>query len=217
MPHPQSKRAKAAKAKRARERRGVSQEERREAEEHREERAEMRERSERKLRGQERTKRVRTAVFSTAAVVLVGLGLWWAFRPAPELEGVERPTNLGRGHITGASFADSAPTSGAHSAGSPGCGVLTTPLSLDVAVHGLEHGVVVLWYSADRPELGADLVSATDQWDSHVIISPSVSLDSPIVATAWNRRQSYDEAGAGLIDFVDTYRRRGPESVPCDR
>lgn len=214
MPHPQSKRAKAAKVKRAEERKRTTPEERRGAQVAAVER--------RRVVAQDRQRRrtirrIRSGLIGVLATVAVVLGLWWAFRPPPELEGVERPPNLGRGHVSNATYSDEAPTSGAHSSRSPVCGTYPSPLSLDLAVHALEHGTVVLWYRADRLDLGADLVSATSAWDSHVIISPSASLDSPIVATAWNRRKVFDQAGEDLTDFVDTYRRRGPESLPCER
>ncbi len=160
-------------------------------------------------------KKSRLVGYSLGGVVAVGLTLFFLFRPGPEVAGVERPPNDGRTHVTGATFADAAPTSGPHAAGAPACGVYPSPLEPELAVHALEHGVVVLWYQADQPTLSADLVSATSQWDSHVIISPSATIASPIVATSWNRRMSFDTAGAGVEEFVDTYRERGPERVSC--
>jgi hypothetical protein len=84
-------------------------------------------------------------------------------------------------------------------------------------VHALEHGAVVIWYDADRPELGTELSELVDGYPSHVIVSPNNRLETPVIATAWNRLKSFSGAEPGVRDFVDTYRFRGPESEPCER
>jgi len=138
------------------------------------------------------------------------------FRPDPELEGVSRPRSLGGGHVAAASYDTPTPTSGAHDASAPGCATYREPLEPALAVHALEHGAVVLWYDADRPELADELDAVTEEWDSHVIVSANTGLDAPIVAAAWNRLKSYEPGDPEINDFVRTYRRRGPESVSCD-
>jgi len=45
---------------------------------------------------------------------------------------------------------------------------------------------------------------------------PHPDIDAPVVATAWNRRKSFDQPGGDVREFVDTYRRRGPERRPRD-
>lgn len=50
-----------------------------------------------------------------------------------------------------------------------------------------------------------------------MLISANASLDQPVVATAWNRLKAYDAADdPEITEFVETYRRRGPERQPCD-
>jgi hypothetical protein len=68
-----------------------------------------------------------------------------------------------------------------------------------------------------RLEPASQLDAATEESDSHVIISANEQLDSPVVATAWRRIQRYDAGDPEITDFVRTYRRRGPEQQPCDR
>ena len=75
----------------------------------------------------------------------------------------------------------------------------------------------MLWYDAARPELAEDLAQIADGWDSHVIVSPHVGLGEPVVATAWNRLKAYPDVVPEVEEFVDTYRRRGPENVDCNR
>lgn len=215
MSHPKSRRAKAAKARRKTERAAVDKT----APEYKAHIAQSEQKQiDKQLQRQRKAaaKRTKTYVAVAVAVLLVvGVG-WLLFRPGPELVGVERPSNDGRGHVSNASYADSTPTSGAHSASAPNCGTYPSPLDLDLAVHALEHGTVVLWFDQTNPALADELEDATTQWDSHVLITPSANLDAPVVATAWNRRMQFAEVDQGVTDFVDTYRKRGPESVRCD-
>ena len=217
MSHPQSKRAKAAKRRRATERR------QRAAEGHSgraERRAASEERRDRGRARKTRRTRIRTSAAAVIIVTMLGGLAYLVFndvRPGPEVDAVERPSYRGRGHVIGASFASSTPTSGAHDSRVPTCRVYANPLEPALAVHALEHGVVVLWYDASRPELALDLANIANEWTSHVIVSPSTDLSEPVVATAWRRQKSYTEIVPELSEFVATYRNRGPEKVTCDQ
>jgi len=215
MPHPNSKRAKLDKQRRAAERRKGAADRQGRAERH----AATEERLDRTRSRKRRNSRVWNLALGATAVLLIGgVGylIWDEVRPGPELIGVERPNNDGRGHRSGATYVSATPTSGAHSSRAPACGVYQTSVEPSLAVHALEHGVVVIWYDPARPELGGDLAVIANEWDSHVIVSPRAGLDSAIVATAWNRLKSYDTADPEIDEFIDTYRRRGPENVPCN-
>jgi hypothetical protein len=215
VPHPQSRQAKIAKAKRKQARtqsnanhpgNGPKQHEREQR------RAEARAARRRK----DRLGRLRSVGIVGVPVAVLLFGGWLMFGPSAELAGVERPPADGRGHVDAASYRDGSPTSGAHSGAAPGCNVYSSPLPKDLAVHGLEHGTVVLWYDINNPDLGSELSSLMANWESHVIVSPSSELDAPIVATAWNRRMQFSEVSADVDAFIETYRNRGPEKVPCD-
>lgn len=213
-PHPQSRKAKARQAKKAEARRAVSAEQREERRAAHEARVAAEERQ-RVRRGRTRTAR-NVGLVLVAGALLAG-GAWALFAPDPELDGVERIASAGRDHVQGATYDEPAPTSGPHNPASPRCGTYREPLALDLAVHALEHGVVVLWHDPAQPELVEALETATAEWDSHVIIAPNDGIDADVVATAWNRRKAYDAGDPEITEFVDTYRRRGPERVDCDR
>lgn len=217
MPHPQSKRAKAAKRQRAAERhKKTTGESEARAERH----AETTERRQTaRFRKQRKARRFNIAAWLVAATVVGGVGflLWSELRPGPELAGVERPTYNGRGHIPSPSYSSATPTSGPHASQSPACGIYTSPMQPSLAVHGLEHGAVVIWYDASRPDLAAGLSEIADGWSSHVIVTPSTRLDSPIVATAWQRLKAYQDLDPEIDEFIDTYRKRGPEDISCDQ
>lgn len=211
VPHPQSKKARAARARRARARAESNDQLSK-----REERlARQLEARRRKVR-LGRWRRARNVLLGTAAVAVVMVGGWLAFRPDPELDDVSRPRNRGGGHVTNASYDTPTPTSGPHDARAPQCTTYRDPLESTLAVHALEHGAIVLWYDASRPELADQLVEATERWDSHVLISANSDIDAPIVATAWNRLKEYQPGDDEIDEFIETYRRRGPERVDCE-
>lgn len=166
-----------------------------------------------------RRRRIREFTFLAVLIVGVATAAWYFLRPDPEVAGVERLPSAGRDHVAGgqATYDTPAPTSGAHPASVPSCGTTSAPLDPGLAVHALEHGAVVVWY---QPALGEELrdplLEILRQWDSHWILSPNPDIDRPVVATAWNRRKAFDGAGDDVLEFVDTYRRRGPERVACD-
>lgn len=211
--HPKSERAKKQKARRKREKAKKSREP------HVAGRPDAGGVREKKISGRQLRKRKarrREKLVAVAIILPIGLLGWLALKPGPELPGVERPSNDGRGHIVGATYAEAAPTSGRHNGSAPGCGLYQTPLAADQAVHALEHGTVVFWYDSARSDLADELTGVLDEFDSHVIVSPNENLDAPIVATAWNRRLELDDVGETARAFAETYRRRGPESVACD-
>ena len=166
-------------------------------------------------RRRERRRRVRRAVLAAAALALVVGVVYLLVRPDPEMDGVER-TNGGGEHVGGATYDEPAPTSGDHRASAPACGVVSTPLELDLAIHALEHGAVVVWYQPEIEDTQRGRAEEVlGEWDSHWILSPNPGISTPFVATAWNRRLPLDAPGERLREFVDTYRRRGPERVDC--
>lgn len=178
----------------------------------------QRQEEEAKARAQRR-RRLRMVIGGAAGAVALAAVVFFIVRPDPELPGVERPPNLGRDHLVvgeSVTYASATPTSGPHAPNSPGCGIMTTPLALELAVHALEHGVVVVWHSLDlaQPQLD-ELYALAREQTSHVIVSPNPGITEPIVATAWNRLARYDAPGDDLAEFIDVYRERGPEKLPC--
>lgn len=181
-----------------------------------------------RLEAEARAKAARKAKIRQGALAAGGLALlavagffvFSLFQASEEVAGVEKSASLGRDHLLQGetfNYASAAPTSGTHAPNSPSCGVVGGDLPLELAVHALEHGVVVVWYRPDLQEqLLPELNSMITQWDSHVIVSPNSLITEPLVATAWNRLKRFDEFGPDVAEFVDVYRRRGPENVTCD-
>ncbi|MFQ5968674.1 MAG: DUF3105 domain-containing protein [Acidimicrobiia bacterium] len=172
------------------------------------------------LRRKRLLRRVRLVGVTVAAVAAAAAVAFLLLRPSEEIKGVERPPYQGRQHLSAGAvgnYGTPTPTSGSHSVSSARCGIFATQTPPELAVHSLEHGVVVVWYRSDlKDDLLPSLSELVRQWDSHVIVSPHSGISDPIVATAWNRLKRYERVDEGLEEFIDVYRRRGPESVRCD-
>lgn len=167
-----------------------------------------------------RRRKARQGAFLAVGVVFSGLVVFLIVRAIfpQELPGVESPPYQGQGHVLAGEtvqYGTPTPTSGRHAASSPRCGIFSQQMPAEFAVHALEHGAVVLWYDEQNNEIAAGLSEIVGKFDDRVILSPSGQLDRPVVATAWNRLKSYDSADPEIEEFIDTYRNRGPEQVPC--
>ena len=170
-----------------------------------------------------RKAKLRKGAWTAAGVgvlLLAGFFIFSRFQPSREVAGVEKPVNLGGGHLLQGetlNYASATPTSGTHAPNAPRCGVITGGLPLEFAVHALEHGVVVVWYRPDlEDDVLPDLTSIMQEWDSHVIVAPNPRISEPLIATAWNRLMRFNAVGPDVAEFIDVYRRRGPENVTCD-
>ncbi len=150
------------------------------------------------------------------------------FRPERELPGVQRvteidvlvddadePRPLAASEIP-FDYATATPTSGPFLTGTPSCGVFDDEISPEEAATAIYHGAVVLWYqpSIDAGQIAA-LSAIVADYDAEVLMSPNASLESPIVATAFNRLKRYDSVGNDLALFADVYRGRGPGDADC--
>lgn len=165
-----------------------------------------------------RTRWIRRGAIGVVAIGLGGVLAFFLFRPGPEVEGVEKPGDQGRGHVVRVSYDSPTPTSGAHLSRPLTCGRYDTTPDLGRLVHSLEHGAVALWYRSDMAtELRDPLLELMNDYDTHVIVAPNEDIDEPIVATAWNRLMRFEDPQDPVLEeFVEIYRKRGPESLDCD-
>ncbi len=166
----------------------------------------------------QRTRWVRRVAIGVVALGIGGVLAFFLSRPGPEVEGVEKPGDQGRGHVVQVSYDTPTPTSGEHLSRPLTCGSYDTTPDLGRLVHSLEHGAVAIWYQSDMAmELRDPLRELMNRYDTHVIVAPNEEIDVPIVATAWHRLIRFqDPRDPVLEEFVETYRKRGPESLDCD-
>lgn len=178
-------------------------------------------RSKRDIRREQiaREKRMRALrIWIPAAVVVLALiGLLVYRSTRPEVEGVVTvETAVANQHddTLVIPFGGTPPTGGPHASVWQNCGIYTTPIEAQFAIHSMEHGAVWITYNPDLP---ADQVSALESMvrgETYMLLNPYPDQSSPIVLTVWDRQLAVDSVDdARMAEFIDRYKQvRGPES-----
>jgi len=149
------------------------------------------------------------------ALSLIGLLVFRLTRP--EVEGVvvvESAASNQHDDTLVIPFGDTPPMGGPHASTWQNCGIYTTPVEAQYAIHSMEHGAVWITYS---PDLSADQITMLEglvRGENYMLVSPYPEQDSPIVLTVWDRQLAIDSADdARIEDFIDRYKQdRGPEA-----
>jgi hypothetical protein len=180
----------------------------------REQRRAEQEAQERRKKWMGRARKVALPVAGGIGVMTVAILL---FGGNPELPDVVRVPQAETVVVVGdevPEYDSPTPTSGPYAGGEVRCGVFTEQIPLPEAVAALRVGAVVLWH---RPDVDpAPLVARAEDEGQDIVVSPNPDIDDAVVATAWNRRKSYDSASDDEISkFVSTYQGRGDEDGEC--
>lgn len=159
----------------------------------------------------DRSRRLKLGVALAGVLVVAGAIGWFTYRATADLPG-ERFPDLGNEHIQTASDRHAAynsdpPTSGPHLPYIAPWGVHTRPIPLELQVHNLEDGGVMVQYNCTCPELVEKLRGVVSRYDKQVILAPYPGMNSRIALTAWTRRdrlEDFDERR--IVRFIDSYR-----------
>lgn len=167
---------------------------------------------------QRRQQRRRTFLWVGAAVVagavLVAGTVWLTgrtSRPAtngqPVVSGLQAYTGLSRQHVPGpVDYPQTPPVGGEHSATWQNCGVYTTPVRNENAVHSLEHGAMWITYQPTLPKSQVAVLRAAAAGQPYALVSPYPGLSAPVVATVWGAQVRLDSASdPRLRTFIDYY------------
>ena len=149
----------------------------------------------------------------TIAGVLVVAAVvgWFAYRAAADLPG-EKFLDQGNEHIQTASdphvaYNSDPPTSGPHLPYIAPWGVHTRPIPLELQVHNLEDGGVVVQYNCACPEIVDKLRTIVGKYDKHVILAPYPGMKSRIALTAWTRLDRFEDLDEKrVVRFIEAYR-----------
>jgi hypothetical protein len=146
-----------------------------------------------------------------AVVVVASVVGWFAYWAAADLP-VERFSDLGNEHIQSVSdphvaYNSDPPTSGPHLPYIAPWGVHTRPIPLELQVHNLEDGGVVVQYNCTCPELVEKLRGIVSKYDKHVVLAPYPGMKTRIALTAWTRLDHFEEFDEKrVVRFIDKYR-----------
>ena len=131
-----------------------------------------------------------------------------------DITGVVTYTGLSRNHVTTpVKYPQTPPVGGNHNPTWLNCGIYTSPVPNENAVHDLEHGAVWITY---QPNLAASEVKtltgiATGQ--TYLDLSPYPGLPAPIVVSAWGKQLRLSNVNDSRLEkFIKEYKQ-GPQTL----
>jgi len=156
-------------------------------------------------------RRLQAGVAIVAVVVVAGVIAWFAYQAAANKPG-EPFADQGNEHIQATTDPHTAynsdpPTSGPHLPYIAPWGIHTRPVPLELQVHNLEDGGVVVQYNCECPELVEKLRGIVRQYDKHVLLAPYPGMKTRIALTAWTRLDRFEEFDEKrIVRFIEAYR-----------
>jgi hypothetical protein len=182
---------------------------------------------------QSRAERRRNVLLGLAVAVVLGAGIggisWYVASRnsggAVAIAGVESFSGLSRNHVQGkVSYPQTPPVGGQHNPVWLNCGIYTSPVPNENAVHSMEHGAVWVTYRPGLPAAEAtalqNLVRGEPQASrSYTILSPYPGLPAPVVASAWGKQLRLSSPGDRRLGQFITGYAQGPQTpepgAPC--
>ena len=166
-----------------------------------------------------------TAIVAITLVVLLALGgtitaiVLHNQKPQPSLAGVQTFTES-RNHVQGTvNYPQTPPAGGDHNPVWLNCGIYTSPVPNENAVHDLEHGAVWITYQPTLPKADIATLAKRVAGTDRPCLSPYPNLPAPVVVSAWGKQLKLTGAGdPRLQQFVKLYKqgRQTPEpGSPC--
>lgn len=129
--------------------------------------------------------------------------------PTPSLvSGVRFFPGLSHAHTQQhVAYPETPPVGGPHNPAWLRCGVYTTPVPNENAVHSMEHGAVWVTYRPGLAEHDVKTLTALARFNpSYFLLSPYAGLPAPVVASAWGLQLEVQSAeDARLAQFVQAY------------
>jgi hypothetical protein len=127
-----------------------------------------------------------------------------------------------RNHVTThVTYPQNPPVGGDHNPVWMNCGVYSSPVVIEAAVHSMEHGAVWIVYRPDLPKAQVDTLVRLVRGKPYVLLSPwaDTSIPAPIVASAWGLQLKAESASdPAIAAFVKMYAG-GPQApepgAPC--
>lgn len=155
-------------------------------------------------------------------VIVIGALLYFQNQNASNgnISGIVTYSNLSRNHVTGTvNYPQVPPVGGPHNPVWQNCGIYTSPVPNENAVHSMEHGAVWITYQPSLSTADIQTLQGLVRGHSYVILSPYTGLPSPVVASAWGVQLKVNSANDPRIaQFISKYEQ-GPQTPeqgsPC--
>jgi len=165
------------------------------------------------------SRRAGIIIGAIAAVFLLGFGALVFFdsrqRSASAPPGEVETFDVGpAGDHTEASvdYDQTPPAGGPHNPVWQNQGFYTEPVRNETAVHTLEHGAVWVTYQPDLPQAQKNRIRELVEGQTCMLASPYPDLSSPVMASAWGKQLSVENADSPDLErFIRAYRQ-GPQT-----
>jgi hypothetical protein len=140
--------------------------------------------------------------------------------PSVALTGVQTYKGLSRNHVEGTvKYAQNPPVGGNHNPVWLNCGIYTSPVPNENAVHDLEHGAVWITYQPNLAKSQVNTLTRLVTGQTYLDLSPYPGDPAPVVASAWGVQLKLQSASdPRLAEFVKKYKQgaQTPEpGAPC--
>ena len=158
----------------------------------------------------DRARKIWLGVGAAAVAAAVAVGVF-VYRAAVAEPGASLP-DQGNRHVQTLNepippYNSEPPTSGPHLPYIAPWGVHTRPIPLELQVHNLEDGGVVVQYNCTCPEIVDKLQAIVRKYDKHVILAPYPGMKSRIALTAWTRLDRFEDLDEKrVVRFIEAYR-----------
>jgi hypothetical protein len=151
-----------------------------------------------------------------AAIVVTESGKSDSSSGSASLAAVKTYTGLTQNHVTtDVKYKQNPPVGGDHNPVWLNCGIYTSPVKNENAVHDLEHGAVWITYLPTLPK--ADIATLTKQakGQTYVDLSPYPGLPAPVVVSAWGKQLVLTGASdPRLAAFIKKYKQGSQTPEP---
>jgi Protein of unknown function (DUF3105) len=130
-----------------------------------------------------------------------------------DITGIVTYSNLSRNHTEkSVTYAQIPPVGGDHSASWQTCGIYSSPVPNEHAVHSLEHGAVWITYQPTLDGQSIEQLRSLVRGHDHALLSPYPGLPSPVVISAWGLQLRVTSASdARLARFISKHEN-GPQT-----
>jgi hypothetical protein len=129
------------------------------------------------------------------------------------IQGVQSFDKLSRNHVeTPVTYPQTPPVGGDHSPVWLNCGIYSSPVKNENAVHDLEHGAVWVTYQPTLPAAQLEKLKTLARANNYMTLSPYPGIKTPVVATAWGKQLALPSADDPRLEvFLRTYLQ-GPQT-----
>jgi hypothetical protein len=170
----------------------------------------------------ERRRKIGIGVGATLAVLVIAGGVTAVVvnesgksddTASADLSGVKSYSGLTQNHVTtDVKYKQNPPVGGDHNPVWLNCGIYTSPVKNENAVHDLEHGAVWITYLPTLPAADIAKLTKIAKGQTYLDLSPYPGLPAPVVASAWGKQLVLKGASDPRLEaFIKKYKQ-GPQT-----